>query len=134
MDLQPSKGCSWSNTTENDNLPRPTTGFDKVQTAMRDSDYWFNDGNLILVSRGVAFRIYKGLLAEHSVMFRGMFHVAQAAPAAEDLIDDCPVISLDDSPDDLRELFRFMYPLSTNLKYVCDVVCLLSSVLISVLG
>ncbi|KAI1791592.1 hypothetical protein LXA43DRAFT_422413 [Ganoderma leucocontextum] len=117
MNGEPSRKCTRNGDLEDDNSTGPTTGFDKVAAATRDSDYWFDDGNLILVSQGVAFRIYKGLLAEHSAMFRSMFHIAQAAPATEDLVDGCPVIPLDDSPNDLRELFRLIFPLSTNLKF-----------------
>ena len=105
---------------ETNNLPQPTTGCDKVQAATRDSEYWFDDGNVILVTQGIAFRIYKGLLAEHSELFRSMFHIAQASPTAEDLVDGCPVISLDDSPNDLRALFRLIHPLSANLRYAAN--------------
>ena len=113
MDEDPTRKRTRSDNLE---LTQPTTGLDRVTNATRDSDYWFDDGNLILVSRGVAFRVYKGLLGEHSAIFRSMFHIAQAAPAPEDLVEGCPVIPLDDSPDDLRELFRLIFPLSTNLK------------------
>ncbi|KAI1791600.1 hypothetical protein LXA43DRAFT_889084 [Ganoderma leucocontextum] len=102
---------------EDDNSLQPTTDSEKVQAATRDSDYWFDDGNLILVSQGVSFRIYKGLLAEHSAVFHNMFHIGQAMPEEEDLVDGCPVVPLDDSPNDLRELFRLIYPLSINLKF-----------------
>ena len=117
MDEEPTRKRARSTPLKDHELEtQPGTGFEKVAAATRDSDYWFDDGNLILVSRGVAFRIYKGLLGEHSAIFRSMFHIAQAVPAPEDLVEGCPVIPLDDSPDDLRELFRLIFPLSTNLK------------------
>ncbi|TBU53880.1 hypothetical protein BD310DRAFT_961760 [Dichomitus squalens] len=96
--------------------PVPMTAFDKVQAAARDSEYWFDDGNLILLSQGFAFCIYKGLLAEHSSVFRSMFQVA--TPATEELVDGCPVVTLYDSPNDLRELFRLIYPLNSTLRLV----------------
>ena len=82
---------------------------DEVEAATRDGDYWFNTGDLIIVSRGVAFRVGKSLLVENSVVFRGMF--AQCTPsAAGDLFDGCLVVILDDSPNDWRELFCLLYP------------------------
>ena len=98
----------------------PLTALDKVQAATRDSEYWFEDGNLILLAQGVSFRIYKGLLAEHSSFFHSMFQVAQATPAMEELVDGCPFLELYDSPNDLRELFRLIYPLSSNLRLVLN--------------
>ena len=94
------------------------TANDLVDTATRDSDYWFKDGNIILISRGVAFRVYRGLLEEHSVVFESMFHVGQAPQALSDQAYGCPVIPLDDSPEDLRSLFRAIYPLNKNIRLV----------------
>lgn len=119
MNARPSKKRTRSDTIEGGPTATPlaqATGLDKVKTATRDKDYWFDDGNLILVSQGVTFRVYKGLLAEHSTVFRSMFHVAQGKPETDDLVDGCPVVTLYDSPNDLRELFQLIYPLSTNIK------------------
>ncbi|KAJ2971107.1 hypothetical protein NUW54_g12579 [Trametes sanguinea] len=85
----------------------------------RDAEYWFEDGNIILVAQNVSFKVYKGLLAEHSAVFRSMFLVAQGSQASTDLsTDGCPVVTLDDSPEDLRKFFRLIYPMSTNFKSV----------------
>ncbi|KAM5539652.1 hypothetical protein V8D89_006761 [Ganoderma adspersum] len=117
MDAGPSKKRTRSNTIEGDHAASLATGLDKVKAAARDRDYWFEDGTLILVCQGVAFKVYKGLLAEHSTVFRSMFHVAQGKPETDELVDGCPVVTLYDSPNDLRELFQLIYPLSTNLKF-----------------
>ncbi|KAL7278468.1 hypothetical protein ACG7TL_007467 [Trametes sanguinea] len=93
-----------------------TSGSGHVQST-QDAEYWFEDGNIILVAQDVSFKVYKGLLAEHSEVFRSMFLVAQGAqPSTEQSTDGCPVVPLDDSPEDLRQLFRLIFPLSTNLK------------------
>ena len=94
------------------------TARDEVDMSTRDSDYWFEDGNIILVSRGVAFRVYKGLLGEHSAVFGSMFDIGRAPQAASDQAYGCPVIRLDDSPDDIRGLFRLIYPLNRTLRLV----------------
>ena len=89
---------------------------DQVDAASRDSDFWFEDGNIILISQGVAFRVYRGLLAEHSGVFKSMLHVAQAAPDAAEQAYGCDVVQLDDLAEDLRGLFKIIFPLSKNLK------------------
>lgn len=81
---------------------RPPSHLQSQQFFTRDEKYWFEDGNIILSARNVGFKVYKGLLAEHSAVFRGMFVVAQGAHAAGEQADGCPVVPLDDSPDDLR--------------------------------
>ncbi|KAJ8502110.1 hypothetical protein ONZ51_g164 [Trametes cubensis] len=100
--------------TQPDAGPQPRGG---DSAAVRDRDYWFEDGNIVLIARGVSFRVYKGLLAEHSSVFRSMFLVAQASPQpAEQSIDGCPVVYLDDAPEDLRQLFKFIFPLGTSIR------------------
>ncbi|KAH9900671.1 hypothetical protein C8Q73DRAFT_675165 [Cubamyces lactineus] len=85
--------------------------------AVRDKDYWFEDGNIVLVARGISFKVYKGLLAEHSSVFRSMFLVAQASPQpAEQSVDGCPVVYLDDAPEDLRQFFKFIFPLGSSIR------------------
>ncbi|KAI1791593.1 hypothetical protein LXA43DRAFT_888909 [Ganoderma leucocontextum] len=119
MDAEPTKKHTGGNTVEGDSSTQTPTRFDQVQAATRDRDYyWFaNDGNLILVSQGVAFRVYKELLAEQSGVFRSMFYTGQATPEEEDLADGCPVVPLDDSPNDLRKLkFWHIYPLSVQRR------------------
>lgn len=97
-------------------IVRPPSHLQSQQFFTRDEKYWFEDGNIILSARNVGFKVYKGLLAEHSAVFRGMFVVAQGAHTAGEQADGCPVVPLDDSPDDLRELFRIIYPLTSNVR------------------
>ncbi|KAI0333055.1 hypothetical protein GY45DRAFT_1245344 [Cubamyces sp. BRFM 1775] len=101
--------------TQIDAGPQPASG---DSAAIRDADYWFEDGNIILVARVVSFKVYKGLLAEHSPVFRNMFLIAQASPrsAAEQSADGCPVVYLDDTPEDLHQLFKFIFPLGASIR------------------
>ena len=87
-----------------------------MDAATRDGDYWFEDGNIILVSENVAFKVYRGLLAEHSSVFRSMLDVGQGRHNPADVVEGCPVVPLSDSPNDLRGLFRIIFPLQKNLK------------------
>lgn len=52
-----------------------------VAERKRDAEFWYSDGNIILVARDVEFRVFKGILAEHSPVFRDMFSLPQPAPA-----------------------------------------------------
>ncbi|TFK84824.1 hypothetical protein K466DRAFT_210506 [Polyporus arcularius HHB13444] len=97
-------------------VPNPTAA-DIVKAATRDADYWFEDGNIILVSENVSFKVYRGLLAEHSSVFRSMLDVGQGTHNPAEVVDGCPVVPLYDSPNDLRGLFRIIFPLKKNLKF-----------------
>ncbi|RPD58544.1 hypothetical protein L227DRAFT_654629 [Lentinus tigrinus ALCF2SS1-6] len=39
----------------------------------RDEEYWLEDGTVILVARDVEFRVYSGILASNSTVFRDLF-------------------------------------------------------------
>ncbi|EIW56923.1 uncharacterized protein TRAVEDRAFT_128165 [Trametes versicolor FP-101664 SS1] len=79
-----------------------------------DPEFWYSDGNIILVARDVEFRVYKGLLADHSSVFRDMFSLPQpptkaSSPSAFEN-GTCPVVHLYDSPEDLRHVLRAYMP------------------------
>ncbi|KAH9916597.1 uncharacterized protein BXZ73DRAFT_53737 [Epithele typhae] len=74
--------------------------------AVQDKEFWFEDGNIVLIAGKTKFKMYKGLLAQRSPVFANMFSFPQ--PAATNVIggDECPRVELYDSPEDLRQLFR----------------------------
>ncbi|KAL1938157.1 hypothetical protein VTO73DRAFT_11986 [Trametes versicolor] len=80
----------------------------------RDEEFWCSDGNIILVAGDVEFRVYKGILSEHSPVFRDMFSLPQppvAASATSSSADDtCPVVHLADSSEDVRHVLRAYMP------------------------
>ncbi|EIW56908.1 uncharacterized protein TRAVEDRAFT_128274 [Trametes versicolor FP-101664 SS1] len=77
----------------------------------RDEEFWYSDGNIILLAHDVEFRVYKGLLAEHSPVFRDMFSLPQPPCPNTVLSEDaCPVVQLSDSPEDLRHILRVYMP------------------------
>ncbi|KAL1938152.1 hypothetical protein VTO73DRAFT_11981 [Trametes versicolor] len=76
----------------------------------RDEEFWYCDGSIILVAGDVEFRIYKGLLADHSPVFKDMFSLPQPPATASPTNDPCPVVYLSDSPDDLRHVLRAYMP------------------------
>ena len=72
-------------------------------------EIWFDDGNIVLVARETAFRIYRRLLAGQSTVFSDMFASSTSSP--DETFDGCPVVHLSDSPHDLAHL-RVLLPKS----------------------
>ena len=82
-------------------------------TRTRDPEFWYEDGNIILIARHVEFRIYKGLLAQHSPVFADMFTFPQpggVAPASA----EPPLVHLTDSPESFRHILRACMPTTTS--------------------
>ena len=74
---------------------------------VKDDEFWFDDGNIILISNnGVAFRVYRGFLARISSVFHDMFAISQ--PDDAEVMDGCVVVRLQDSSYDLRAFIEFV--------------------------
>ncbi|KAM5537287.1 hypothetical protein V8D89_009017 [Ganoderma adspersum] len=92
------------------------------QAFKRDTEFWFNDGTVILVARNVEFRVYEGLLAALSPVFKEIFGADGHAVRNERVgkVQDfpCPVVHVSDSPEDLRHLLRACF--SQRLRRLYD--------------
>ncbi|KAJ7694273.1 hypothetical protein B0H14DRAFT_3759338 [Mycena olivaceomarginata] len=64
------------------------------------SDVWFDDGTVVLQVEKTLFRVYRGVLAAQSSIFRDTFAIPQ--PPTQEKYDGCPLILLHDSPEDMR--------------------------------
>ena len=73
-----------------------------------DKEFWLDDGSIVLVANNIAFRVFHGLLAAHSTIFADM----PTASELEESYEDCPVVHLHDSPEDLRHLLCLLIPVS----------------------
>ncbi|KAI1795285.1 hypothetical protein LXA43DRAFT_939155 [Ganoderma leucocontextum] len=93
---------------------RPVTTISLVKL-IRDKEFWLNDGNIVLIARDVGFRIYRGLLTAQSTIFADMFSSPNSI--ADEYYDDCPVVRLSDSPEDLRYFLRVLVPSSHRMFY-----------------
>ncbi|TBU55386.1 hypothetical protein BD310DRAFT_950840 [Dichomitus squalens] len=87
-------------------------------TSKRDSEYWLEDGNIVLTAGQTAFRLYKGLLSRQSGVFRDMF--AAADPDVDATVEGCPALHLSDSPEDLRALLQTLVPTERRHVYLPD--------------
>ena len=80
----------------------------------RDEEFWFEDGTVFLVSCDVEFRVYKGVLAGLSPVFKALFadrshatwNDSRNVHIDEEQTITCPVVRVSDSPADLRHLLR----------------------------
>ncbi|KAI0688688.1 hypothetical protein C8T65DRAFT_589286, partial [Cerioporus squamosus] len=85
----------------------------------RDADLWFPDGNIVVIAENTSFRVHKGVLARHSIVFHNMFDVPQPTdpdPAAADLIEGCPVVRVSDPAHDFKHLLHMLYDGFSYLK------------------
>ncbi len=84
----------------------------------RDRELWYEDGNISLVAGNTEFRVFKGILADHSPVFKDMFSLPQPPnPAPSQASEACPVVHLTDSPEEVRHLLRVCIP-KTGTRYV----------------
>lgn len=74
----------------------------------RCQEFWLDDGNIILIAQDTAFRLYRQLLASQSKVFADMLVASQAD--TNDTMENCPVVRLSDSPQDLTHLLRALLP------------------------
>ena len=75
--------------------------------ALVKSDFWFADGNIVLVAGLTAFKVHRGQLERHSEIFRDLFTIPQ--PEVQDLVDGCPWVEVHDSPSDVLYLLMALY-------------------------
>ncbi|TBU28434.1 hypothetical protein BD311DRAFT_663467 [Dichomitus squalens] len=84
-----------------------------LPTLVKDHEFWFDDGTVLIVSRGVEFRVYKGLLADHSVVFKELFsqpHSHHTLSISDEQTIRCPLVHVTESPQELRHLLRVYMP------------------------
>ncbi|KAJ7056264.1 hypothetical protein C8F01DRAFT_1155437, partial [Mycena amicta] len=67
------------------------------------SDLWFEDGSIVVRAEKTIFRVYEGILAANSAVWKEMVsNLNSEAP----LIDKCPVLCLDDTAQDVESVLK----------------------------
>ncbi|KAI0259377.1 hypothetical protein BC834DRAFT_906593 [Gloeopeniophorella convolvens] len=86
-----------------------------LQPLVQHSDLWFCDGSVVLQAECTLFRVHKSQLARRSIIFRDMFTLPQPtvttahATLAEETYEDCPIVRLHDSAEDVANLLLALY-------------------------
>ena len=71
------------------------------------SDFWFRDGNIVIIAGSAAFKVHRGQLERHSEIFSDLFSIPQ--PTEQDLIDGCSYVELPDCPSDVFYFLSALY-------------------------
>ncbi|KAF7341711.1 hypothetical protein MSAN_02069500 [Mycena sanguinolenta] len=80
---------------------------DSQEEITRVDDLWFPDANLVLQAGNRLFRVFGGILAARSTVFRDMLSIPQ--PNSQPLIDGCPAVVLHDAPADVEYLLKAIF-------------------------
>ena len=71
------------------------------------SDFWFRDGNIVIIAGSAAFKVHRGQLERQSEVFSDIFSIPQ--PKEQDLIDGCSYVELQDCPSDVFYFLSALY-------------------------
>ncbi|KAF8186800.1 hypothetical protein BJ912DRAFT_970842 [Pholiota molesta] len=71
------------------------------------SDFWFHDGNIVIIAGSAAFKVHRGQLERRSEVFSDLFSIPQ--PKEQELIDGCPYVELQDCPSDVFYFLSALY-------------------------
>ncbi|KAI0700387.1 hypothetical protein C8T65DRAFT_709696 [Cerioporus squamosus] len=75
----------------------------KCAEPREDEEFWFDDGTIVLVAGNIKFRVYRGILTEHSPFFAETLSLPQPT--------ECQGVH--DNPESLRHVFRLLMPRKT---------------------
>ncbi|KAH9916413.1 uncharacterized protein BXZ73DRAFT_105851 [Epithele typhae] len=82
-------------------------GLTSSTNGTRDSEFWFDDGNIVLIAGDVRFLFYQGILAKHSPVFKALFSLPQPSlPASEP--PSLPQVAISDSANAVRHFLRVL--------------------------
>lgn len=82
----------------------------------RHPDLWYDDGSVILIAEDTGFRVYRGVLARHSEVFRDTFQIPQST-AVDATEQDCLVVHLsDDGAEEVTIMLNILF--TSGHRYV----------------
>ncbi len=92
---------------------------DDIVEHKKDEEFWYEDGNIFLIAGDTRFRVFKGILADLSPVFRDMFSIPhpRVNTSSSKAAQLCPVVHVSDPPEELRYLLRVCFP-KTGARYV----------------
>lgn len=75
---------------------------------VRSESIWIRDGNIVLQAEGTQFKVYQGLLALQSVIFRDMFAIPPPS-TGQDQVEGCPLVHLSDTAVDIAIMLEAIF-------------------------
>ncbi|KAJ7612187.1 hypothetical protein FB45DRAFT_843489 [Roridomyces roridus] len=76
-------------------------------TPQRAAELWFEDGNIVIQAGNSMFRVYRGILAGTSPIFRDMLSFPQ--PPEAELVEGCPLVRLPDAGSEVSVFLRAIF-------------------------
>lgn len=70
------------------------------------SDVWLEDGNIVIQAEGKQFKVYRGVLAMHSSVFKDMFSIPQPPSSETPTVEGYPLVHVSDSAEDVAVVLR----------------------------
>ncbi|KIJ37560.1 hypothetical protein M422DRAFT_50362 [Sphaerobolus stellatus SS14] len=75
----------------------------------RNQQFYFEDGNIFLVARGIASKVHKGVLCDQSTVFDDMVYEISGKPNRLGIYDGENVIRLAETPENVDLLLEVIY-------------------------
>ncbi|KAF7353919.1 BTB domain-containing protein [Mycena venus] len=84
---------------------------DNVETQPKElrraDELWFEDGNLVIQAGNSQYRVYRGILAMRSPVFKDMLSFPQ--PPGAELVENCPLVHLPDPEVEVTPFLRAIF-------------------------
>ncbi|KAL4246446.1 hypothetical protein ABKN59_009639 [Abortiporus biennis] len=81
-----------------------------MENAERSPNFYFTDGNIILIADNSTFRVHASFLARHSRIFNDLLQLPQPSTSTDsDILDGCPIVHLSDTKEDIECLLSIFY-------------------------
>ncbi|KAJ7932802.1 hypothetical protein B0H13DRAFT_2307459 [Mycena leptocephala] len=90
----------------------------------RVQELWFEDGNIVIQAGNSLYRVFRGILATHSSVFKDMLSFPQ--PPDSELVEGCPLVRLPDSDKEVTPFLKALFypeffepfPASTSFEII----------------
>ena len=102
-------------------------------------DVWFDDGNVVIMAEEIGFKVslhflillfnsdvdllnrqvYRGILSQHSEVFRDMFNMPRPSESNVDAVDSsgCAIVRVSDTPKDIGYVLSMLFNSSIGYQF-----------------
>ncbi|KAJ7434075.1 hypothetical protein FB451DRAFT_1572183 [Mycena latifolia] len=85
-----------------------TPAEEAVVELIRSTDFWYDDGTVVLQVENTLYRAYRGLVSSHSTIFRDTFAIPQPTEESTE-IEGCAVVQLHDTVKDFTRFLKALH-------------------------